>query len=473
MIKFGTSGWRGIIAEDFTFRNVRIAVQAIADYLKEKNGERITVGYDTRFLSEDFAKNASEILAGNGLKVFLSKEDVPTPVVAFETVKSRSDGAVNFTASHNDYQYNGLKFSSLTGGPALPEETKRIEELASMNIEGDFKEKKFEQCLKEGLINFYESSDYLSGLSRLVDFEAIRKERKKIAYEAFFGTGRNYIPRLLENITDFVMINGYRDPLFGKMHPEPIEQNLKNLSQKVIEERAFLGIATDGDADRFGAVDGNGIYFSPNKILAIIYKYLLTVRNMKGNVSRTVSTTTLLDRIAKKHGYLAIETPVGFKYIGDTLVRGEAIFGGEESGGASISGWLAEKDGILISSLLVEIVSITGKPLTKLYEEIIKEFGEIYTERLDFDFKGEREAVEEKLREKAKDLIKFSKISSFNEYDGLKFILGNDDWFLFRFSGTEPKVRIYLEATTKEKLTELGEFARATLFETADDKDEV
>lgn len=470
MIKFGTSGWRGVIADDFTFDNVKIAVQAIAEYLKETMGNSIVVGYDTRFLSEDFAKLACKILVANNIKVFLSLFDVPTPTVSFYTVKYKANGAINFTASHNDYIYNGLKFSSSSGGPALPEETNRIEELTKkINIDNI----KIGEIKNSNDIEYYNGDEYLATLENMIDFDAVRKAKKKVVYEAFYGTGRNFVPKLLEGKTEFSMINGYRDPFFGKKHPEPIKENLKELSEKVLLEKADIGIATDGDADRFGFIDKDGDYIAPNIILPIVYYYLIKVRGMKGNVSRTISTTSMLDRIAKKYGYKAIETPVGFKYIGDTIVKGECIFGGEESGGASITGWLAEKDGILINTLIVEIISVTNKSLKELYAELVNEFGEVFSKRLDFDFSGNKELIQNRLKNEIKNLINEGKILRVNFFDGIKVFFNEDDWILYRFSGTEPKVRIYIESTDLDRLSDLESFSKKLFFSLKGEKDEV
>lgn len=458
MIKFGTSGWRGVIAEDFTFPNVRRAVQAIAFYLARKGGDSIVVGYDTRFLSEDFAEVAARVLVGNGLRVYLSKSDIPTPTVAYETVSKKASGAINFTASHNDYIYNGLKFSSSSGGPALPQETKQIEEIAYSLTEKQVKI--FQGCLSESLVEYFDGQNYLESLKNMVDLHSIARARKKVVYEAFYGTGRVFVPRILSDITEFSMINGYRDPLFGKKHPEPIEGNLRDLSECVKESNADIGIATDGDGDRFGFVDQGGTYLSPNMVLPIVYKYLLDFRKMRGNVSRTISTTTMLDRIAKKYGFEAVETPVGFKFIGETIVNGECIFGGEESGGASMKGWLAEKDGILMNALMVEIISVTNKTLLELYKDIVREFGEVFSKRLDFEFKGDRTLSEKKLIDRVSELKSDGIVLGFSEMDGLKVFFEKNNWILFRFSGTEPKVRIYLESDSASNLAELEKMAK-------------
>lgn len=461
-IKFGTSGWRGIIADDFTFENVKFAVYGIVKYLKEIEGKSVIVGYDTRFLSEDFAKSAAEIIAYNGIKVLYSQDDIPTPVVSYEVITKKLDGGLNFTASHNDYMYNGLKFSNKIGEPALPEETQKIEKYIDEAFSKNTKinSLKFDEALDSHLIEILTKTDYISDLKKLIDVDKIKAKNLKVVYEPFFGTGRRFVPELLSNITDFTMIHGIRDPFFGKIHPEPIEANLKELSEEVLNVKADIGIATDGDADRFGFIDKDGSFIPPNIILSIIYYYLLKVRGMQGNVVRTVSTTSLLDRIARKNGFDAIVTPVGFKYIGEALYEGKAIFGGEESGGASLKGWLTEKDGILINGLVLEIVSHFGKTLKELQNDLFREFGEVDNNRIDIAF-------DESLKEKANNLLKdyivknkdFLDYKEIDETDGIKISFKDESGILFRFSGTEPKLRIYCESDSLEKLYNLNNLA--------------
>ena len=456
-IKFGTSGWRGIIADDFTFGNVRLAAQGIADYLKEIKGESIVVGYDTRFLSEEFAKAVAEVMAGNGIEVHFSRYDIPTPVISFEILDKKFDGGINITASHNDYMYNGLKFSNSKGAPALPEETKKIEENIAKRKGRKIKTLDFDDGVLKGIIKIFDKTNYLDNIRKLVDFEKIKEKYVNVVYEPFFATGRRYMPELIGEITDFKMIHGERDPLFGAMHPEPIEENLLPLKEAVIKNNAYIGISTDGDADRFGFIDRNGDFIPPNIILSIIYYYLIEVRNMKGNVVRTVSTTSLLDRIAHFYGFESIVTPVGFKYIGEALYEKRAIFGGEESGGASLSGWLQEKDGILVDTLILEIVAHFGKTLTELKNDLFEKFGAVYNKRLDFPF-------EPILQDKAMALLKkylakekeHLSIKSIEEIDGLEVEFEDRSKAVFRVSGTEPKLRIYLEAETENKLEDLA-----------------
>ncbi len=456
-IRFGTSGWRGIIAKDFTFYNVKIASFAIAQHLLSKKGKSVIIGYDTRFLSDEFARTAAEVLAGYGIKSYFSITDIPTPVIAYLTVKRKTDGAINITASHNDAYYNGIKFSASSGGPALPQQTKDIEERINTFFKNPEKIKTvpFDEAIQKKLVIPFKENEYLKAVKKLVDMEIIKKKYMRVIYEPFFATGRNYFPKAIREATHCTMIHGKRDPLFGGLHPEPTGKNLEPLKHRVKISGARIGLATDGDADRFGAVDSDGTFISPDMILSIIYYYLLTERKIKGNVVRTVSTTHMLDKIANAFGYKAIETPVGFKYIGDAVVKGKAIFGGEESGGATIKGWLADKDGIFVDLMILEIISKRNKTLKALFKELTDKFGEMYSERMDFEYNGERAEKEKKLKTLVHQLEKEDNIKKINEIDGTKIIFKDNSWILFRFSGTEPKIRVYCEADNKTKLDAL------------------
>ncbi len=458
-IHFGTSGWRGIIAKDFTFENVKIASYAIAKHLSENSGKSVIIGYDTRFLSEEFAKLSAEVLAAYGIKSYFSKTDLPTPVIAYLTVKNRTDGAINITASHNDPYYNGIKFSARTGGPALPEETRDIENKINAYFKKPFKISTidFDEAIKKKLIIPFKEKWYADALKEIIDLNAIKKSNLRVIYDPFFATGRKYMPKFLRGKIRCTMIHGKRDTLFGGLHPEPTGNNLKPLVKKVLREKATVGIATDGDADRFGVVDRSGEFISPNIVLPIIYYYLLTERKMKGNVVRTVATTHLLDKIANKFGFESIETPVGFKYIGNAITKGKAIFGGEESGGATIKGWIADKDGIFVDLMVLEILSIRKKSMKELFEELENKFGKFVSKRTDFVYKGERDKIEKRLKEFVRKLEKEDDVEKINEIDGTKIIFKDGSWILFRFSGTEPKIRVYCESNSEEKLKALTE----------------
>jgi alpha-D-glucose phosphate-specific phosphoglucomutase len=464
-IHFGTSGWRGIIAKDFTFDNVEVASFAIAQHLIENNGKSVIIGYDTRFLSEEFAKLTAEVLAGYGIKSYFSKTDIPTPVIAYLTTERKADGAINITASHNDPIYNGIKFSAKNGGPALPEETKDIENKINTFFKKPIKIKRipFEEGIAKKIITPFSERKYINAVENLIDTETIKKNKKRVVYDPFFATGRRYLPKILKHISNCTLIHGKRDVLFGGLHPEPTGKNLEPLIKTVIKRNADIGLATDGDADRFGAVDKSGTFISPNMVLPILYYYLLTERKMKGNVVRTVATTHLLDKIAKSFGYEAIETPVGFKYIGNAIVSGKAIFGGEESGGATIKGWIADKDGIFVDLLLLEVVSKRNKSLKELFKELESKFGSIVSKRIDFLYTGDRDKIEKTLKETVKKIEKSDEIQKIIEIDGTKIIYKDGSWILFRFSGTEPKIRVYCEADSKKKLDALAKRGEAII----------
>src|SRR5688572_12364926 len=384
MIRFGTSGWRGVIGEDFTFENVRIATQGIASYLKKsgQQGSGVIVAYDTRFLSEKFASEAAKILAFNDIKAFLCTRDVPTPCVAFETVRRKAMGAINFTASHNPPEYNGLKFSTSNGAPALPEVTKQIER----EIHGvQEKNERLDVYSRSELIEEIDPKDrYLSELRNKVDVDAIRKSGLRIAIDSLYGTSRDYLDYfLLEAGVEVKIIHNFRDPYFGGFSPECSEKNLGELRKTVLAEKYDLGLATDGDADRFGIVDDRNRFVSPNMILAMLSVYLKRYREIPGGLARSVATTHLIDAIAKKLEIPVHETPVGFKYIGELILADKIAFGGEESAGMSMYRHLPEKDGILACLLVAEMVAATGKKLNQLAEETMEEFGHYYNKRMD------------------------------------------------------------------------------------------
>src|SRR5881394_1074443 len=384
MIKFGTTGWRGIIGEDFTFENVRVATQGIANYLKksQQKGSGVVVAYDTRFLSEKFASEAAKILAFNGIQAFLCTRDVPTPCISYETVRRKAMGAINFTASHNPPEYNGLKFSTSNGAPALPEITKAIEEeIQTVQLKKD----RLDVYEKSELIETIDPKDrYLAELRNKVDVDVIRKSGLRIAIDPLYGTSRDYLDYvLLEAGVEVKIIHNYRDPYFGGFSPECSEKNLGELRKVVTDEKYDLGLATDGDADRFGIIDDRNRFVSPNIILALIALYLKRFRNIPGGLARSVATTHLMDSIARKLDVPLYETPVGFKYIGELILADKIAMGGEESAGMSIYRHLPEKDGILACLLVAEMVARTGKRLYDLTQDMHAEFGTYYSKRSD------------------------------------------------------------------------------------------
>src|SRR6185436_394953 len=453
MIKFGTSGWRGIIGEDFTFENVRVATQGVTNYLKKsgQKGSGVIVAYDTRFLSEKFASEAARILAFNDIHAFLCNRDVPTPCVSYETVRRKAMGAINFTASHNPPEYNGLKFSTSNGAPALPEITKAIEKeihaLEATNERVDVYE-------KAELIETIDPKErYLDELRQKVDVDAIRKSGLRIAMDPLYGTSRDYLDYfLLDAGIEVKIIHNYRDPYFGGFSPECNEKNLSELRKIVGNEKYDLGLATDGDADRFGIIDDRNRFVSPNTILALLAVYLKRYRNLPGGLARSVATTHLIDSIARKLDVPLYETPVGFKFIGELILEDKIALGGEESAGLSIYRHLPEKDGILACLLVAEMVARTGKKIAQLVEETHAEFGHYYSKRIDLKLTPQlRESLAAKLNDPPKQIDNLQ-VHDVNTTDGVKLIFDQQTWLLFRLSGTEPVARVYAEACSPRDL---------------------
>ena len=461
MIKFGTSGWRGIIGEDFTFDNVRIASQGIANYLKKNKqpGSGVIVAYDTRFLSEKFASEAAKILAFNGIKAFLCTRDVPTPCVAFETIRRKAMGAINFTASHNPPEYNGLKFSTSNGAPALPEVTRQIEHEIHLVQQ---KNERLDVYERTELIEEIDPKDrYLKELHQKVDVNLIRESGPRIAIDSLYGTSRDYLDYfLLESGIEVKIIHNYRDPYFGGFSPECSEKNLVDLRAVVTQEHFDLGLATDGDADRFGIVDDRNRFVPANTILGLLAVYLKRHRNIPGGLARTVATTHLIDAIARKLDVPLYETRVGFKYIGELILENKIAFGGEESAGMSMYRHLPEKDGILACLLVAEMVSRTRKKLSVLIEEMHAEFGHFYSKRLDLKVTNQlKESLASKLDNPPRVLDGLT-VRDVNTTDGVKLIFDEQTWLLFRLSGTEPVARLYAEASTPKDLKHLVDMAR-------------
>jgi len=462
-IKFGTSGWRGVIADDFTVARVRVATQAIADHLAAQGlkDKGVVVGYDTRFLSERFAAEAVRVLAANGIRSFLSNRDVPTPAVAFEIIRRKAAGGINFTASHNPPEYNGLKFSPAWGGPALPETTKDIETRANALLEkNSVTAMPLAEAKQKGMV---EDADlrkfYLDDIRKKIDFDPIKKAKMKVAVDLLYGTGRDYLDSALKDAgCSVTAVHCERDALFGGHAPEPSEENLSELSGLMKESRYSVGLAVDGDADRFGVLDSDGTYINPNQILALVLDYLCRTRGWKGGAARSIATSHLVDAVAKKHGIEVYETGVGFKFIGDLLVQGKIIFGGEESAGMTIKDHVPEKDGVLACLLVAEMVASEKKSIKELLKRLYKEVGTILDDRINIRLtEGNRKAVADRLNQTVSELgglrVKGKKTTA----DGTKYMLEDDSWVLMRASGTEPVVRVYVEAGSEEKIKELVE----------------
>ncbi len=464
-ISFGTSGWRGILCEDFTFDNVKTVTQAIADHLCA-NGEKekgVIVGTDTRFMGERFTRESAAVLTGSGIKTLLCSRDVPTPVIAFEIIRRGLAGGINFTASHNPPEYNGIKFSSSSGGPALPETTTDIEKRANAALGGssyNFMEP--EDARRDGLLEEIDPREtYLAALEEKVDFDAIAS-LGTIALNPLFGTARGYLDAPLRSRgMNLKVINDHRDPYFGGFPPEPAEKNIQDFITLVKSDPAVkLGLATDGDADRFGILDSDGSYIEPNYIVALLLDYLIRFRKSTGGVARSVATSHLIDAVAKKHGIPVYETPVGFKYIGELITQDKIIIGGEESAGLSIKGHVPEKDGILACFLVAEMVAREGKSVRELLERLYNEVGRYITRRDNLRLSRELEAAYPQKVASIPSEVAGAKVIDVNRTDGVKLLLSDGTWMLFRKSGTEPVVRLYGEAPSEARLTEIMKAGR-------------
>ena len=459
-ITFGTSGWRGIMCEDFIFENVKVVTQAIADNVKASGEARkgIIVGYDSRFMGESFAREAARVLTGAGIRTFLCVRDTPTPVISFEILKRGTAGAINFTASHNPPEYNGIKFSPSWGGPALPQTTNDIEQRANeMAGEICYTECALDEAMQKGLlVEIDPMQSYLEDLATKIDFAKIAK-LGTVAVNPLYGTARGYLAEPLKaHGVKVVQMNANRDPYFGGFPPEPSEKYIQDFIKLVQQDPSItLGIATDGDADRFGIVDGDGSFIEPNYIIALLLDYLVRVKGMTGGVGRSVATSHLVDAVAKMHGVEVFETPVGFKFIGELISQDKIIIGGEESAGLTIKGHVPEKDGILACLLVAEMVAHEGKSVKTLLEELYGKVGRYLTKRVNITLSPELEEVFPQRIAATPASFAGEPVKEKITLDGNKFILQDGSWLLFRKSGTEPVVRLYCEASTEERLQAL------------------
>ncbi len=450
-IKFGTSGWRGLIADDFTFATVRLAVRAISEHLKAKTpAPTVLVGYDTRFYSEEFSALAVQVLQEHGIKTLLCETFTPTPAIAYEVQRRKLDGAINFTASHNPSQYHGLKFSGSDAGPALPEVTKDIEARVAKILEkdGPFPMGGGHVVLAKKnlgtMVNL--KADYLKRLEELVRFEVLQK--LKVVADALHGAGAGYLNTVLADHGVAVTARRTnRDCLFDGSGPDVSEENLASLGAAVKETGSKIGLATDGDADRFGIVDGDGTWIQPNLILALVYDYLVETRHWKMPAARSVATTQMIDAIAKTHGQTAYQTPVGFKYIGQLIRADKIALGGEESAGLTIRGHVPEKDGILACLLVAEMTAARGVSIGEQLRAMFKKLGrEFHPVRENLHLSDEQKAnAIKKVAVDASTLLG-RKVVSVDRTDGAKFVFEDGSWMLLRLSGTEPLLRLYVEA---------------------------
>ena len=471
-IHFGTDGWRAVISDTFTFANLRMVAQAIADAVRTdlktgsldpqaRHGPHIVVGFDTRFLSDRFARDVACVLAANKLKVHLTQADCPTPALSYAVKDLGALGGVMITASHNAPRYNGVKLKAAYGGSAPQELCHRVEIYLSDNETRGRGPSvmDFDQAVEKGMIQrFSPLETYEAHLRKLIDFETIARNPQRVVVDSMYGAGRGFIARFLQECgCEGVEIRGEMNPGFGGIHPEPILPYLEALVDALKAHPGNFGLATDGDADRIGAMDENGEFVDPHKIMSLALRHLVETRGLKGKVVRTVSTTRMVDRLAAHYGLEVQETPVGFNHIADHMLNGEVLIGGEESGGISFQGHIPEGDGILMGLLVVEMVANSGGSLRELVAGLLKDYGPAHYARTDLRLKRpvEKKEMGVRLAEQAPSSIGGEKVLTVANTDGTKYILADDSWLLIRPSGTEPVLRVYAEGRSPEMLKAL------------------
>ena len=478
-IHFGTDGWRGVISDTFTYHNLRRITQAIADAVASEewlNGvtsgpkpdsKRMVVGFDTRFLSDRYAAEAARVLAANGYKVYLTTADVPTPSVSYTVRHLGAIAGIMITASHNAPRYNGVKLKAAQGYSAAREQCRRVEVYLSDNESRGRGPNlmDFDQARTEGLIERINPTPaYYDHLRQLIDFDKIADNPQHIVVDSMFGSGRGQIRGILQGTgCEVFEVRGEMNPGFGGIHPEPIGHYLGALAGAIAAGHGQLGLATDGDADRLGAMDGRGQFVDPHRIMALALKYLFEKRGFRGKVVKTVSTTQMINRLAEKYGLEVKETPVGFNYIAEWMLQDDVLIGGEESGGISFKGHIPEGDGILMGLLLTEMVAESGVPLDEMVADLLAEVGPAHYKRVDLRLARPivKDQMVKQLAEDAPSSIGGVEISTVNTMDGVKYLLADDSWLLIRPSGTEPVLRVYAEARDPEQVSRLLEFGQS------------
>ena len=464
-IKFGTSGWRGIIARDFTFANVALVAQAIADYLKselkrkksEIKGRKpvVVLGHDARFMGPDFATTVGEVLAKNGLTPLLCERDAPTPVIAHTIRARKAIGGINMTASHNPAEYQGLKFSTHRGAPAPQNVTAKIEKnIEKLQQKGWSWKGSEDGAFKCKTIDPRDS--YFKQVRSIIDFKKLKRAKLKVAVECMYGTGRGYLDTLLNEAgAQTTLFHDYLNPGFEGRHPEPNEEGMVDARECVLSGNAHLGLGLDGDADRFGIVDQDGTWLTPNQVLSLALYHLAKNRKWTGAVVRTVPTSHQVDDVARMFGVKVHETPTGFKHIGALMESEDIIVGGEESGGLSVKGHVPEKDGVVACLLMAELYAYEKKPLGEVLKDIEKVTGPYFTDRINVRIPAEQKSALLDRLSKGLDKVGRQKVEKFINIDGYKFLLPGQEWVAFRASGTEPLIRCYIEAKSEAGLKNL------------------
>jgi phosphomannomutase len=472
-INFGTDGWRAVISDTFTFHNLRLVTQAVADAIHSGHWHnqrtdqsapipnRVVVGFDTRFLSDRYARDVARVMAANGYTVYLTQADASTPSISYAVKNLNAIAGIVITASHNAPRYNGLKLKAADGCSASPEQSRRVEIYLNDNQERGRGPNlmEWDLAVEQGLIiTFNPVPDYYQHLRTLIDFDAIAANPPRIVVDSMHGSGRGLIKGILTGTgCEVTEIRGEMNPGFGGAHPEPIGTHLGALAGAISTGMGTLGLALDGDADRIGAMDERGNFVDPHKIMALALRYLVEKRGLEGTAVRTVSTTRMIDRLADKFGLTVYETPVGFNHIADYMMSENVLIGGEESGGISIQGNIPEGDGVLMGLLLVEMVAVYQKSLHNLVKELLDEVGPAFYERKDqrLKFPIQKKSMVQYLMDNQPEEIGGVKVDELLTTDGVKYILADDSWLLIRPSGTEPVLRVYAEGRSEEMVKAL------------------
>ena len=472
-INFGTDGWRAVISDTFTFHNLRLVTQAIADAIhsghwhssqssgSKPDPNRIVVGFDTRFLSDRYARDVARVMAANGYTVYLAQADSSTPSISYAVKNLNAIAGIVITASHNAPRYSGVKLKAADGCSASPEQSRMVEVYLNDNMERSRGPNlmEWDQAVESGqIISFNPIPDYYQHLRTLIDFDAIAANPPRVVVDSMHGSGRGMIKGILTGTgCEVTEIRGEMNPGFGGVHPEPIGIHLGPLAGAISLGLGSLGLALDGDGDRIGAMDERGNFVDPHKIMSLALKYLVEVRGLEGPAVRTVSTTRMIDRLAEKFGVPVYETPVGFNHIADYMISEKILIGGEESGGISFLGNIPEGDGVLMGLLLIEMVAVYKKSLHTLVDELLKEVGPAYYERKDQRLKYpiEKEKMVQYLIKNKPLEIGGIKVKDLLTVDGVKYIMEDDSWLLIRPSGTEPVLRVYAEGRSEEMVQSL------------------
>ncbi len=466
-IKFGTDGWRAVIAADYTFDNVRICAQGTADMLKTNSDDRpIVVGYDTRFASEDFAAAAAEVFAANGLNVLLADKAAPTPTVSYNLVARGAGSGVVITASHNPPEWNGYKFKPDYGGSASPEVVVELEEhIAKVEKSRDIKMIPLAEAISSGYAKYFDPEPlYLENIARLVDLESIRKARLKVMVDSMHGAGGGYFAKLLSGGSSVVTeLRADRNPAFpGMAQPEPLAHNLKTLMTDVGGSWAHVGLATDGDADRLGVVDETGKFITTLDTFALLCYHQLEVLGNRGPLVRSITMTSMIDKLGDLYGVPVFDTPVGFKYLGQVMMREDALTAGEESGGYAFRGNIPERDGILSGLMMLDLIVKSGRTVSELLSDLTAKVGPHHYDRVDLHFDAaEREVIEQRVKAAQPSQMASREVEEIDTRDGYRFVLTGGYWALVRFSGTEPLLRVYAEAESPEEVQSLLTEARS------------